>query len=149
MTEKVYWGAAFALAGGVIYAGVTFYRPLLTLLHVLVCGILILVVLLQSGRAADLAGAFGGAGGPAPLRPPRAPPPPPPSWPLSSCCPRCPWPSSLRPPRAGRWSKSRSPPSSTRPLPPRPINLLRLRKSSPPARAPACLHRTRDWLESF
>ena len=62
MTEKVYWGAAFALAGGVIYAGVTFYRPLLTLLHVLVCGILILVVLLQSGRAADLAGAFGGAG---------------------------------------------------------------------------------------
>src|SRR3989304_6146171 len=62
MTEKVYWGAAFALAGGVIYAGGTFYRPLLTLLHVLVCGILILVVLLQSGRGADLAGAFGGAG---------------------------------------------------------------------------------------
>ncbi|OFV87947.1 MAG: preprotein translocase subunit SecG [Acidobacteria bacterium RIFCSPHIGHO2_12_FULL_67_30] len=45
-----------------MYAGVKFSPPLLTLLHVLTCGILILVVLLQSGRAADLAGAFGGAG---------------------------------------------------------------------------------------
>ena len=62
MTEKVYWGAAFAVVGGIMYAGVKFYPPLLTLLHVLTCGILILVVLLQSGRAADLAGAFGGAG---------------------------------------------------------------------------------------
>ena len=62
MTEKVYWGFAFALVAGTVYAGVTVYRPLLTFLHVLVCGILILVVLLQSGRAADLAGAFGGAG---------------------------------------------------------------------------------------
>lgn len=33
---------------------------LLTFLHVLVCVILILVVLLQSGKGADLAGAFGG-----------------------------------------------------------------------------------------
>jgi len=62
MTEKVYWGAAFAVVGGMMYAGVKFYPPLLSLLHVLTCGILILVVLLQSGRAADLAGAFGGAG---------------------------------------------------------------------------------------
>ncbi|HUU37500.1 MAG TPA: preprotein translocase subunit SecG [Candidatus Desulfaltia sp.] len=31
-------------------------------IHVLVCIILILAVLLQSGKAADLAGAFGGAG---------------------------------------------------------------------------------------
>jgi preprotein translocase subunit SecG len=31
-------------------------------LHVIVCGLLIIVVLLQSGEAADLAGAFGGAG---------------------------------------------------------------------------------------
>ena len=31
-------------------------------LHVLVCFILIMVVLLQSGKAADLAGAFGGGG---------------------------------------------------------------------------------------
>ena len=34
---------------------------LVTALHVLVCIILILVVLLQSGKGADLAGAFGGA----------------------------------------------------------------------------------------
>ena len=35
---------------------------LLTTLHVLVCLFLIIVVLLQSGKAADLAGAFGGMG---------------------------------------------------------------------------------------
>jgi len=34
----------------------------LTIIHILVCVFLILVVLLQSGRAADLAGAFGGGG---------------------------------------------------------------------------------------
>jgi len=36
------------------------YQYLLTALHVIVCVILILVVLLQSGKSADLAGAFGG-----------------------------------------------------------------------------------------
>ncbi len=35
---------------------------LLTLVHVVVCVFLIIVVLLQSGKAADLAGAFGGMG---------------------------------------------------------------------------------------
>jgi len=35
---------------------------LLTLVHVVVCLFLIIVVLLQSGKAADLAGAFGGMG---------------------------------------------------------------------------------------
>jgi preprotein translocase subunit SecG len=35
---------------------------LLTLVHVIVCVFLIVVVLLQSGKAADLAGAFGGMG---------------------------------------------------------------------------------------
>jgi preprotein translocase subunit SecG len=35
---------------------------LLTTLHVIVCVFLIVVVLLQSGKAADLAGAFGGMG---------------------------------------------------------------------------------------
>src|SRR5579859_5018462 len=35
---------------------------LLTFLHVLICLFLIVVVLLQSGKAADLAGAFGGMG---------------------------------------------------------------------------------------
>ena len=34
----------------------------LTIIHVLVCIFLIIVVLLQSGKAADLAGAFGGMG---------------------------------------------------------------------------------------
>jgi len=35
---------------------------LLIVLHVIVCFVLIMVVLLQSGKAADLAGAFGGGG---------------------------------------------------------------------------------------
>lgn len=35
---------------------------LLTLIHILVCLFLVIVVLLQSGKAADLAGAFGGMG---------------------------------------------------------------------------------------
>jgi preprotein translocase subunit SecG len=35
---------------------------LLTFVHVVVCLFLIIVVLLQSGKAADLAGAFGGMG---------------------------------------------------------------------------------------
>jgi len=35
---------------------------ILTIIHVLVCFFLVIVVLLQSGKAADLAGAFGGMG---------------------------------------------------------------------------------------
>jgi preprotein translocase subunit SecG len=35
---------------------------LLTIVHVIVCLFLIIVILLQSGKAADLAGAFGGMG---------------------------------------------------------------------------------------
>jgi preprotein translocase subunit SecG len=35
---------------------------LITTLHVIVCFFLVVVVLLQSGKAADLAGAFGGMG---------------------------------------------------------------------------------------
>ena len=35
---------------------------LLTIIHIVVCFFLIIVVLLQSGKAADLAGAFGGMG---------------------------------------------------------------------------------------
>jgi preprotein translocase subunit SecG len=34
----------------------------LTIVHVLVCAFLILVVLMQSGKAADIVGAFGGMG---------------------------------------------------------------------------------------
>jgi preprotein translocase subunit SecG len=36
--------------------------PVLVTLHVAVCFVLIIVIMLQSGSAADLAGAFGGAG---------------------------------------------------------------------------------------
>lgn len=35
---------------------------LITIIHVLICVVLIIAVLLQSGKAADLAGAFGGVG---------------------------------------------------------------------------------------
>ncbi len=35
---------------------------LITIIHVIICVILIIAVLLQSGKAADLAGAFGGGG---------------------------------------------------------------------------------------
>jgi preprotein translocase subunit SecG len=35
---------------------------LLTIIHIIVCLFLVVVVLLQSGKAADLAGAFGGMG---------------------------------------------------------------------------------------
>lgn len=35
---------------------------LLTIIHVIVCLFLVMVVLLQSGKAADIAGAFGGMG---------------------------------------------------------------------------------------
>lgn len=35
---------------------------LVTIIHVFVCFVLIIVVLLQSGKSADLAGAFGGGG---------------------------------------------------------------------------------------
>jgi preprotein translocase subunit SecG len=62
MGEKFYWAVAGVVTAAVIVAGVRLYPPLLTALHVLVSLILIVVVLLQSGRAADLAGAFGGAG---------------------------------------------------------------------------------------
>ena len=61
MPSAVKWVIAFAVGLGLIALGwkVPF---LLRTIHVLVCFLLIVVVLLQSGKAADLAGAFGGAG---------------------------------------------------------------------------------------
>jgi preprotein translocase subunit SecG len=52
-----------ALAVGLVVIAAGWRVPyLLVALHVLLCFLLIVVVLLQSGKAADLAGAFGGAG---------------------------------------------------------------------------------------
>src|ERR1700689_3808557 len=61
MPIEVKWGISFLVAAGLIYVGWK-YTPILVALHVLVCFVLVLVIMLQSGNAADLAGAFGGAG---------------------------------------------------------------------------------------
>src|ERR1700723_211490 len=55
------WAFSMLVAIGLIAIGwrATF---VLVSLHVLVCFVLIIVIMLQSGSAADLAGAFGGAG---------------------------------------------------------------------------------------
>src|SRR5215472_8945191 len=61
MPNQVKWAISLIVGLGLIFLGwrVPF---LLTTVHILLCFLLIVVVLLQSGKAADLAGAFGGAG---------------------------------------------------------------------------------------
>jgi preprotein translocase subunit SecG len=61
MPKEVKWAISILIGLGLLAMGWKFYFVLVTL-HILVCGLLIIVVLLQSGEAADLAGAFGGAG---------------------------------------------------------------------------------------
>jgi preprotein translocase subunit SecG len=61
MPREIKWAISILVGLGLLAMGWKFYFVLVTL-HVLVCGLLIIVVLLQSGEAADLAGAFGGAG---------------------------------------------------------------------------------------
>ena len=61
MPKEVKWAISLAVGLGLLALGWKVYFVLVTL-HVLICGLLIVVVLLQSGEAADLAGAFGGAG---------------------------------------------------------------------------------------
>jgi preprotein translocase subunit SecG len=56
------WLVALLIGFGIIVLGFRFAGWLLTSFFVLNCLVLIIVVLLQSGKAADLAGAFGGAG---------------------------------------------------------------------------------------
>jgi preprotein translocase subunit SecG len=56
------WTVALLIGVGVVAIGFRFAGWLLTGFFVLNCLVLIIVVLLQSGKAADLAGAFGGAG---------------------------------------------------------------------------------------
>jgi preprotein translocase subunit SecG len=55
------WAISLLVAIGLIAVGWRVSFVLVTL-HVLVCFVLIIVIMLQSGSAADLAGAFGGAG---------------------------------------------------------------------------------------
>jgi preprotein translocase subunit SecG len=56
------WTIALLIGFGIIMIGFRWAPWLLTTFFVLNCLVLIIVVLLQSGKAADLAGAFGGAG---------------------------------------------------------------------------------------
>src|SRR5215831_16007404 len=55
------WTISLLVAAALIAIGWR-VMPILVTLHVLVCFVLIVVIMLQSGSAADLAGAFGGAG---------------------------------------------------------------------------------------
>lgn len=61
MPNVVKWTIAVIAAILLVWLGWKFNFILLTL-HILVCLLLIFVIMLQSGSAADLAGAFGGAG---------------------------------------------------------------------------------------
>jgi preprotein translocase subunit SecG len=55
------WAVSLLVAIGLIWVGWRYPFVLITL-HVAVCFVLVIVIMLQSGSAADLAGAFGGAG---------------------------------------------------------------------------------------
>jgi preprotein translocase subunit SecG len=55
------WAVSLIAALGLIWVGWRVSAVLVTL-HILVCFVLVIVIMLQSGNAADLAGAFGGAG---------------------------------------------------------------------------------------
>ena len=55
------WAVSLLVAVGLIAIGWRVSAVLVTL-HVIVCFVLVAVIMLQSGSAADLAGAFGGAG---------------------------------------------------------------------------------------
>ncbi|MFY9527555.1 MAG: preprotein translocase subunit SecG [Candidatus Acidiferrales bacterium] len=61
MPSEAKWALSLAIGVGLVWVGWK-YTPVLVTLHVLVCFVLIIVIMLQSGSAADLAGAFGGAG---------------------------------------------------------------------------------------
>ncbi len=56
------WAIALLIGFAIIALGFRFAGWLLTTFFIMNCLVLIIVVLLQSGKAADLAGAFGGAG---------------------------------------------------------------------------------------
>jgi preprotein translocase subunit SecG len=62
MPSGLKWAISLIVGFGIIITGFRWAGWLLTSFFVLNCLVLIVVVLLQSGKAADLAGAFGGAG---------------------------------------------------------------------------------------
>jgi preprotein translocase subunit SecG len=62
MPSWMKWTISLLIGIGIILIGFKFAGWLLTAFFVMNCLVLIIVVLLQSGKAADLAGAFGGAG---------------------------------------------------------------------------------------
>src|SRR5213082_3000158 len=62
MSAWMKWAIAILIGFGIIVLGFRFWGWVLSAFFVLNCVVLIIVVLLQSGKAADLAGAFGGAG---------------------------------------------------------------------------------------
>jgi len=62
MPSWMKWAFALLVGFAIIVVGFRWAPWLLTTFFVLNCLVLIIVVLLQSGKAADLAGAFGGAG---------------------------------------------------------------------------------------
>jgi preprotein translocase subunit SecG len=62
MPSWMKWAIALLIGFGIIVVGFRWFPVVLTVFFVLNCLVLIVVVLLQSGKAADLAGAFGGAG---------------------------------------------------------------------------------------
>lgn len=61
MPKEVKWAISIGVGLGLLALGWKMYVLLVTL-HIVICGLLIAVIMLQSGEAADLAGAFGGAG---------------------------------------------------------------------------------------
>jgi len=61
MPKEVKWAISLLAGGALLAVGWKVYFVLITL-HIIICGLLIVVIMLQSGEAADLAGAFGGAG---------------------------------------------------------------------------------------
>jgi len=62
MPVWIKWTIALLVGMGIVTIGFRYAGWLLTGFFVINCMVLIVVVLLQSGKAADLAGAFGGAG---------------------------------------------------------------------------------------
>jgi preprotein translocase subunit SecG len=61
MPREVKWAISFLVGAALLWFGWKFYI-FLVVLHIIVCFILMGVILLQSGQAADIAGAFGGSG---------------------------------------------------------------------------------------